>query len=171
MRGLGNTGIKLKSWVIPKPSTLSSQALLQVTSKTLMAKVLKHWHLLLKQPTVPTRSGPCSQPWSLPSPSPDICQAALRAEVHLVANLVSCFSPAGIKKSFMWQILWEGLGAGGEGDDRGWDGWMASPTRWTWVWVNSGSLWWTGRPGVLRFMGSQRVGHDWVTELTDTFMC
>ena len=60
---------------------------------------------------------------------------------------------------------WEGLGAGGEGDDRGWDGWMASPTRWTWVWVNSRSWWWTGRPGVLRFMGSQRVGHDWATEL------
>ena len=50
-------------------------------------------------------------------------------------------------------------------DDRGWDGWMASPTQWTWVWVDSGSWWWTGRPGVLRFMGSQRVGHDWVTEL------
>ena len=45
------------------------------------------------------------------------------------------------------------------------DGWMASPTRWTWVWVNSGSWWWTGRPGVLRFMGSQRVGHNWATEL------
>ena len=55
-------------------------------------------------------------------------------------------------------------------DDRGWDGWMASPTRWTWIWVNFGSWWWTGRPGVLRFMGSQRVGHDWETELnwTDT---
>ena len=63
---------------------------------------------------------------------------------------------------------WEGLWAGGEGDDRGWDGWMASPTRWTWVWVNSGSLWWTGRPGVLQFMGSQRVGHNWVTELNWT---
>ena len=63
---------------------------------------------------------------------------------------------------------WEGLGAGGEGDDRGWDGWMASLTRWTWVWVNYGSLWWTGRPGVLRFMGSQRAGHDWVTELNWT---
>ena len=50
---------------------------------------------------------------------------------------------------------WEGLGVGGEGDDRGWDGWMASLTRWTWVWVNSGSWWWTGRPGMLRFMGSQ----------------
>ena len=62
---------------------------------------------------------------------------------------------------------WEGLGAGGEGDDRGWDDWMASPTRCAWVWVNSGSLWWTGRPGVLQFMGLQRVGHNWVnwTEL------
>ena len=63
---------------------------------------------------------------------------------------------------------WEGLRAGGEGDDRGWDGWMASPTRWTWVWVNSGSWWWTGRHGVLRFMGSHRVRHDWVTELNWT---
>ena len=53
----------------------------------------------------------------------------------------------------------------GEGDDRGWDVWMASPTRWTWVWVNSGSSWWTGKPGVLQPMGSQRVGQDWTTEL------
>ena len=60
---------------------------------------------------------------------------------------------------------WEGLGAGGEGDDRGWDGWMASPTWWTWVWVNSRSWWWTGRPGMLRFMGLQIVGHNWATEL------
>ena len=57
------------------------------------------------------------------------------------------------------------MGAGGERDDRGWDGWMSSPTRWTWVWVDSRSWWWTGRPDVLRFMGSQRVRHDWVTEL------
>ena len=61
-----------------------------------------------------------------------------------------------------WKRLWcwEGLGAGGEGDYRGWDDWMASPTQWTWVWVNSGSWWWTGKPGVLRFMGLQRVRHD-----------
>ena len=67
---------------------------------------------------------------------------------------------------------WEGLGAGGEGDNRGWDGWMASPTGWMWVWVNSGSWLWTGRPGVLRFMGSQRVGQDWATELnwTDAYI-
>ena len=53
----------------------------------------------------------------------------------------------------------------GEGDDRRWDGWMASLTQWTWVWVNSGSWQWTRRPGVLQSMGSQRVGHDWATEL------
>ena len=60
---------------------------------------------------------------------------------------------------------WERLKTGGEADDRGWDGWMASPIRWTWVWASSGSWWWTGKPGVLRSTGSQRVGHDWVTEL------
>ena len=66
-----------------------------------------------------------------------------------------------------WKGLWcwEGLGAGGEGDDREWDGWMASRTRLTWVWVNSRSWWWTGRPGVLQFMGSQRIRHYRVTEL------
>ena len=66
-----------------------------------------------------------------------------------------------------WKRSWcqERLMAGRKGNDRGWDGWMASLTRWTWVWVNSGSWWWTGRPGVLRSMGSQRAGHDWATEL------
>ena len=63
---------------------------------------------------------------------------------------------------------WERLKAGGEGDNRGWGSWMASPTRWIWVWVDSGSWWWTGRPGVLQFMGSQRVRHDWATELNWT---
>ena len=65
-------------------------------------------------------------------------------------------------------LMLGGIGAGGKGDDRGWDGWMASLTLWTWVWVNSGSWWWTGRPGVLQFMGSQRVGHDWASELNWT---
>ena len=62
---------------------------------------------------------------------------------------------------------WERLQAG-EGDDRGWDGWMASLTRWTWVWASSKSWWWTGRPGVLLFIGSQRVGYEWATELNWT---
>ena len=64
---------------------------------------------------------------------------------------------------------WERLKAGGEGDDGGWDGWVASPTQRTWVLVNSGSWWWTGRPGVLQSLGSQRVGQDWATELSWDF--
>ena len=68
-------------------------------------------------------------------------------------------------KSWLIGTGWKGLGAGGEGDDRGWDGWMASLTRWTWVWVNSGNWWWTGRPGMFRFLGLQRVRHDWVAEV------
>ena len=75
-----------------------------------------------------------------------------------------------------WEVLthwkrlwcWERLKAGGKGDDRGWDGWTASLTQWTWVWVNSGNWWWTGRPDMLQSMGSQRVGHNWVTELNWT---
>ena len=66
---------------------------------------------------------------------------------------------------------WERLKVGGEGDDRGWDGWMASPTQWTWVWVNSGSWQWTGKPGMLQSMGLQIVGHNWVTELTEEAVC
>ena len=72
------------------------------------------------------------------------------------------------KYRFILTILcWERLKARGEGDDRGWDGWMASLTQWTWVWVNSGSWRWTGRSGVLQSMGSQRVGYNGVTELTE----
>ena len=70
---------------------------------------------------------------------------------------------AHLKRPWCWERL-----KAGEGDDRGWDGWMASPTQWTWVWVTSRSWWWTGRPGMLRFMGSQRVGHDWATEVNWT---
>ena len=58
--------------------------------------------------------------------------------------------------------------AGGERDSRGWDGWMASPTRWTWVWASFGSWWWSGRPGVLQSMGSKIIGHYQVTELNWT---
>ena len=66
---------------------------------------------------------------------------------------------------------WEGLRARGKGDDRRWDGWIASPTWWAWVWVNSGSWWWGGRPRVLWFIGSQRIGQDWATELNWTDTC
>ena len=75
--------------------------------------------------------------------------------------------PPDVKNWLIWERpwCWKRLKVGGEGDDRRWDGWMASLTRCTWIWVNSGSWWWTERPGVLLFMGSQRVGHDWATEL------
>ena len=62
---------------------------------------------------------------------------------------------------------WERLKAGGEGDSRGWDDWMASQTQWTWVWASFRSWWWTGNPGMLQSMGLQRVRHDSVTELTE----
>ena len=57
------------------------------------------------------------------------------------------------------------LKAGGERDDRGWDGWMASPTQWTWVWASSRSWWWTGKPDMLQSTGLQRVRYSWATEL------
>ena len=70
-----------------------------------------------------------------------------------------------LKRHWCWARLKK---AGGEGDNRGWDGWMTSPTQCVWVWVSSGSLWWTGKPGMLKSMGSQRIGHDRVTELNWT---
>ena len=70
-----------------------------------------------------------------------------------------------LKRHWCWEIL----KVRGEGDDRGWDGWKASLTQWEWVWVNSRSWWLTGRPGMLQSMGSQRVGHYWVTELNCIF--
>ena len=66
---------------------------------------------------------------------------------------------------------WEKLRTAGEGEDRGWDGWIALPTQWTWVWVDSESWWWTRRRGMLWFMQLQRVRHDWVTELNRTVQC
>ena len=87
---------------------------------------------------------------------------------RLMLKLKLQYLATSYKELTHWKRFWcweEGLGAGGEGDDRGWDRWMASPTPWTWVWVNSRSWWWTGRPGILQFRGSQRVGHNWGTEL------
>ena len=75
----------------------------------------------------------------------------------------SCEELIHLKRPCCWEIL----KVGGEGDNRGWDGWMASPTRCTWVWASSGRHWRTGKPGVLQSMGLQRVGHDCATELID----
>ena len=81
--------------------------------------------------------------------------------------------PPDAKNWLIWKdpdacMFRERLKVGGEGDDKGWDGWMASPTQWTWVWVSSGSWWGTGKPGVLQFIGLQRVGLDWMTLLNWT---
>ena len=80
------------------------------------------------------------------------------AETNTLANW--CKELTHLRRPWCWERLKEG-----EGGDRGWAGWMASTTQWTWVWVKSGSWWWTGRPGMLQSMGSQRVGHHWATEL------
>ena len=90
--------------------------------------------------------------------SPGISLEGMMLKLKLQYLATSCEELTHWKR--FW--CWEGLGAGGEGDDRRWDGWMASKTWRTWVWVNSGSWWWTGRPGVLQFMRSQRVRHNWV---------
>ena len=121
------------------------------------------WRRLLRVPWTARRS---NQP-ILKEISPGCSLEELMLKLKL-ANLTLATS---WEELTHWKKLWcwEGLGAGGEGDDRGWDGWMASPTRWTWVWVNSGSWWWTGRPELLWFMGLQRVGHDWATELNWDF--
>ena len=86
-----------------------------------------------------------------------------RTDAVLKSNTLATWWEELIQWKRPW--CWERLKAGGEGDDRGWDGWMASWTWWTWLWVNSGRWWWTERPGVLRFMGLQRVRHDWATDL------
>ena len=84
--------------------------------------------------------------------------------VYLYTLATCCKEPTHLKRPWCW----EWLKAGGEGNDRGWDGWMASPTQWTCIWVSSGSWWWTGRPGVLQSLGLQRDGHNRATELNWT---
>ena len=120
------------------------------------------WRRLLRVPWTARRSNQSI----LKEISPGISLEGMMLKLNSSSLATSCEELTHWKR--LW--CWEGLGAGGEGDDRRWDGWMASLTRWTWVWVNFGSWWWTGRPGVLQFMGLQRVGHDWATEpnWTDT---
>ena len=119
------------------------------------------WRRLLTVPWLARRSNQST----LKEVSPGCSLEGLMLKLNSNTLAISCKELTHWKRPWCW----EGLGAGGEGDDnRWWDGWMASPTRWTWVWVNSQSWWWTGRPGMLRFTELQRVGHDWVTELNST---
>ena len=118
------------------------------------------WRRLLRVPWTAKRSNQSI----LKEISPGISLEGMMLKLKLQYFCYLMWSVDSLEKTLMLG----GLGAGEEGDNRGWDGWMASRTRWTWVWVNSGSWWWTGRPGVLRFMGSQRVGHNWATEMNWT---
>ena len=95
--------------------------------------------------------------------SPDYSLKGLMLEMN--SNTLATWCEKLTHQKRPW--CWERLKAGGEGDNRGWDDWMASPTLWTWVWVRSGSWWWTGKPGVLQPMRSQRVRHNWATELSE----
>ena len=118
------------------------------------------WRRLLRVPWTARRSNQSI----LKEISPGWSLEGLMLKLKLQYLATSCKELTHWKRPWCW----EGFGAGREGNDRGWDGWMASLTRWTWVWVNSGSWWWTGRPGVLQFMGSQIVVHDWATEMNWT---
>ena len=114
------------------------------------------WRRLLRVPWAARRSNQSI----LKQISPEYSLEGLMLKLKLQYLATRCKELTHLKRSWCW----ERLKAGGEGDNRGWDGWMASRTHWTWVRVNSSSWWWTGNPSMLQSMGSQRVRHDWATE-------
>ena len=163
--------ICIPKWFYITPAVLGEFHLLNSFSKTwYFLKKAEHWRIdafelwcwrrLLRVPWTASRSNQSI----LKEINPGISLEGMMLKLKLLYLATSC------KELTHWKRLWcwEGLGAREEEDDRGWDGWMASQTRWMWVWVNSRSWWWTGRPGVLWFMGSKIVGHDWATELNWT---
>ena len=115
------------------------------------------WRRLLRVPWIARRSNQSI----LKEICPEYSLEGLMLKLKLQYFGPWCEELTHLKRSWCW----ERLKAGGEGDDRAWDGWMASPTKWRRVWVNSRSWWWTGKPGVLQSMGSQRVRQDWATKL------
>ena len=119
---------------------------------------LRCWRRLLRVPWTARRSNQSI----LKEINPEYSLVGLMLKLNILATW--CEELTYWKRPWCW----ERLKAGGEGDDRGWDGWMASLTQWTWDCVNSRSWWWTRRPGMLQSMGSQRVGHDWATEVNWT---
>ena len=105
------------------------------------------WRRLLRVPWAARRSNQSI----LKEINPEYSLEGLMLKLKLQSFGTWCEELTHLKRPWCW----ERLKAGGKGDDRGWDSWMASPTQWTCVWVNSGSWWWTGRPGVLRSMRLQ----------------
>ena len=120
------------------------------------------WSRLLKVPWTARRSDQSI----LKEINPEYSLEGLMLKLKLQYFGHLMWSAGSLEKPWCWEGLW----AGGKGDNRGWDGWMASPTRWTWVWANSWRWWKTRKPGVLQPMGSQRVRHDWTMATTTTTM-
>ena len=115
------------------------------------------WRRLLRVPWTARRSNPFIPKEISPEYSLEglMLKQKLQYSSHLMRRT----------DSFEKTQCWERLREGGEGEDRGWDGWMVSLTQWRWVWVNSGSWWWTRMPGFLQSIGLWRISHDWVIEL------
>ena len=117
------------------------------------------WRRLLRVPWTARRSN--QSILKEISPGCSLVGLMLRLQLQNFGHLMLRAIKGHLKRPWCWGRL----RAGGEGDNRGWDGLMISPIQWTWVWVNSGSWWWTGRPSMLWFMGLQRVRHTRATEL------
>ena len=117
---------------------------------------LQCWRRLLRVPWTAKRSN--QSIWKEINPECSLEGLMLKLKLQYLAT---CEELTHLKRPWCWGRL----KLGGQRVHTGWDGWMVSVTRWTWVWVISGSLWWTGRPGVLQSMRSRRVWHDWATEL------
>ena len=120
------------------------------------------WRRLLRVPWTARRSNQSI----LKEVSPEYSLEGLMLKFKLNTLATWCEELTHWKRPWWWERL-----KAGEGDDRGCDGWMASPTWWPWVWASSGIWWWTGKPGVLQSMGLQRTGHDWVIELNWEAKC
>ena len=136
-----------ESWIIKKTELLRIDAF-----------ELWYWKRLLRIPWPARRSNQSI----LKEISPEYSLEGLMLKLK-----VQSFSHLMWRTDSLEKTLRERLKVGGEGDDRGWDGWMASPTQWIWVWISSRSWWWTGKPGVLQSMGSQRVRHNWTRLSSD----
>ena len=136
-----------KSWIIRKDEC-----------RRIDAFELWCWRRLLRVPWTARRSNQLI----LKEINPEYSLAGLMLKLKLQYFGYLMWRADSLKRPWCW----ERLKAGGEGDDRGWDGWMASPTKWTWVWAYSGSWWRTGKPGVLQSMGSQ--SWTWLSDWTTT---
>ena len=155
------SGLLAKVWKIIREKTMSEQHRFSGRKMMLFICALKNWCFwtVVLEKTLGQQGDQTSQSWrksTLNIHWKDWCWS-------WSSNTLTTWC----KELTYWKRpwCWERLRAGGEGDDRGWDGWMASLTWWSWVWASSGSWWWTRKPGVLQSMGLQRVGRDWATDM------